>query len=487
LGNNKQIMKKSSLLLFAVIGFLIFPASVTGQGSVNEKFKNNDSDQQTGKKLETNPFYKNPYLLYPATNTDMLVIWQLDETTSCQLSWGTDNSYSSGTTSTEEYNSDHQHKYQIGNLTPGTHYYYKVSCNDNDFESDFIAGRNDQDSSFSFYAYGDTRSQPYEHDKVAEQILNEINNDPASQTFIVNSGDLVEDGDDEDDWSYQFFNVDYTNINKMLSKLPYISAVGNHEASGALFSKYFPYPMYEDPYNAYFSFDYANVHFIVIDQYTDYSSGSTQYDWIVEDLENTGKPWIFALFHEPGWSAGGHSNETAVQDILQPLFEQYGVSVVLNGHNHYYSRAVVNNVQHITTGGGGAPLYEADDDYPNIVKTDESYHFLKIDIIDDNSLTIHAIRQDGSLIESVNVNNTHTGINEIAHTGTIIVPGKNSILIHTTYNDITACVYDFSGKKVYQSSLQTGENEIKQLEKGAYIIQLYTPNQEIITKKFLIH
>ena len=432
-------------------------------------------------------YHKNPYLLYPASNNEMLVVWQLTDDYNCDISWGTDTNYNTGSSSTSEYNSDHQHKYQISGLTPGTKYYYKVSCEGSNFESDFFAGRNDSDTSFSFYAYGDTRSQPAEHDGVAEQILKEISNDPASQTFIVNSGDLVEDGDQESDWDDQFFSKQYTHINSMLSKLPYVSAVGNHEGSGTLFSKYFPYPMYSNSAGAYFSFDYANAHFIVIDQFTDYSSGSTQYNWIVDDLNNSNKPWKFALFHEPGWSAGGHSNETAVQDILQPLFEQYGVSVALNGHNHYYSRAVVNNVQHITTGGGGAPLYDADENYPNIVKTDESYHFLKITITDNNSLTIDAIRQDGSLIERVNVSNTQTSVKNIDTTDKIQINSfKNSLLINSIYENLTADIYDLSGRNIQHVNLNKGKNKITQLNKGIYIVQIKMPNQNLLVKKVLI-
>jgi len=109
--------------------------------------------------------------------------------------------------------------------------------------------------------------------------------------------------------------------------------------------------------DGYYSFDYGPVHITVIDQETDYLPGSQQYNWIVNDLSATDKLWKIAVFHKPGWSAGGgHSNSKNVQNYLQPLFEKYGVSFAICGHNHYYSRAVINGVQHITTGGGGMIL-----------------------------------------------------------------------------------------------------------------------------------
>ena len=75
------------------------------------------------------------------------------------------------------------------------------------------------------------------------------------------------------------------------------------------------------------------------------------------DLAASAKPWKFIVLHEPGWSAGGgHGNNTTVQNDIQPLAVQYGVAIVFGGHNHYYARANVSGVTHLTMGGGGAPL-----------------------------------------------------------------------------------------------------------------------------------
>ncbi len=431
-------------------------------------------------------FRKRPYILYPGTNTEMLLLWQLNENGTCEISWGEDNSYSDGTLSVSEYGTDKQFKIQLNNLNPGTKYYYKVSCEGEDTESSFVTGSNDTDTAFSFYAYGDTRSQPAEHDGVAEQISAKISDDTASQTFIVNSGDLVENGDDELDWDNQFFLPQYENINEMLSKLPYISAVGNHEGNGTLFSKYFPYPMYEAG-GAYFSFDYANAHFIVIDQYVDYSDGSTQYDWIVNDLENSDKAWKFAMFHEPGWSAGGHSNEADVQNILQPLFEQYDVSLVINGHNHYYSHALVNNIHHITTGGGGAPLYDPNPSYPNIIKTDKSYHFLKIDVKSDSLTTVSAIRQNGTIIETFDIDKTsNVSVKNNPDKNFKIYRKQNKIIIENGEDlNADADIYDISGKIILSKNIKHGRNTVYlKKQTGIFIIKI-SRNGKILTVKKL--
>ncbi len=437
-----------------------------------------------------NVFRKKPIVLYPGVNSEMLLAWQLNQTEVCQLDWGMDTNYSDGSYTSNEYGSSNQHKYQITNLLPGTKYYYRISCNGSVFENSFISGKNDSDTSFSFYAYGDTRSQPNKHDDVALQILNQILNDPDSQTFIVNSGDLVANGDIETDWDNQFFAQQYTNITEMVSRLPFLSAVGNHEGNGILFAKYFPYPMFPSPTDAYFSFDYANVHFVVIDQFTNYSVGSTQYNWIVNDLQNTTKPWKFALLHKPGWTAGAHPNDLNVQNILQPVFEQNGVSVVITGHNHYYARAIVNGIQHITTGGGGAPLYQVEQpNAENIVTTDISHHFLKINILNNNNLSIEAIRENGTIIETTNISNLNTtAVNQQVNYNLVnIYSDKNDVIINCKVKNLNAKIYDINGKIVSDKLLKLGKNKISVAITGIYIVKIKMPNNNILAEKVLLN
>ena len=82
---------------------------------------------------------KGPYLIYPNNNTQMTVLWQLDVTAGCTIAWGTDTTYSTGSAGTTEYGTDHQHKYNITGLTPGTKYYYRVTAGSNNWTGNFYA------------------------------------------------------------------------------------------------------------------------------------------------------------------------------------------------------------------------------------------------------------------------------------------------------------------------------------------------------------
>ncbi|MCX6309319.1 MAG: metallophosphoesterase [Bacteroidia bacterium] len=417
-------MKKLSILILSLlVSILSFSQTSNQEGT---KVRN--------VALVTN-FDKAPYILYTGKNTEMLILWQTLTTASCTIQWGTDETYSVGSQITTEYGAAHQHKITLTNLTPNTKYFYKVTSNGEIKKGSFMSGAVDAETAVSFYSYGDTRTYPAIHDAVAQKMMNEIKLDPKSQTLVLMNGDLVQYGSTETSWTSEFFDPQYTNIQELLANVPYLSTMGNHEGQGLLFGKYFPYPEYASG-RFYYSFDYGPVHFAVIDQYTDYSPGSAQYAWLENDLASSKKSWKMIMDHEPGWTAfpvsGGHGNNTIVQTYIQPLCLKYGVSFVFSGHDHYYSRANVNNVIHITTGGGGAPLYIPADGRENVVIYDKSNHFCKIEI-DKNALKLTARRSDGSVIEVFDyVKSTIPGI--------LISPSNATLTIGKT-QQLTAVIW----------------------------------------------
>ena len=106
---------------------------------------------------------------------------------------------------------------------------------------------------------------------------------------------------------------------------------------------------------AYYSFDYANVHFISLDSMgINRNSGATawlntntaMYAWLELDLAETLQEWIVMFWHHPPYTKGSH-NSDAEGDLIQirenflPLLESYGVDLVLCGHSHNYERSML--------------------------------------------------------------------------------------------------------------------------------------------------
>jgi hypothetical protein len=340
---------------------------------------------------------KGPYLIYPGNNTQMMVLWQLDAPRSHTLRWGRDATYSEGSTVPAAYG-DNQYSHTITGLAPGTKYYYEVEGVGG---GSFLAAPPDSAANVKFLAYGDTRTNPSIHDAVNAQMIATYTAYPAYQTFALLTGDWVANGDLEFDWTDQFFNRFEENTLEMQANLPINGCIGNHEQTGTIFQKYWPYP-YESG-NWYWSFDYGPAHIVTIDLRREGDSlGQTQKAWLEADLAGSAKEWKFLQFHAPVYSAGGHANNTLEQAYIQSLCERYKVAIVFAGHNHYYARAMVNGVAHVTTGGGGAPFYQPLPGQPNIVASGASNHFCKINI-EGKRLTLEAVSVDGAVIDTLTV------------------------------------------------------------------------------------
>jgi hypothetical protein len=321
---------------------------------------------------------KVPYLMFPGDPTTMQVLWQAQSTGPSTIEWGLDTNCSLGSAETAEYGTDHQHRYILTELPPDIQYFYRVVFDETTYSGNFHTPPPPATQRLKFLAYGDTRTDAATHNFVAGQMLQAIAADSEFQSVIVFVGDLTSNGDSEAIFDSEFFSPAFPKIRQLMAGIPYQACMGNHEDSGVLFTKYFPYPFVG---SRYWSFDYGPAHFVVVDQYESYAPGSAQYLWIQNDLETTTQPWRFVVLHAPGWSAGGgHGNNTSVQKYLQPLFVRHGVSIVFGGHNHYYARAVVDGVQHLTIGGGGAPLYTPVPGSPNIIASAKSHHFCRITI-----------------------------------------------------------------------------------------------------------
>ncbi len=93
----------------------------------------------------------------------------------------------------------------------------------------------------------------------------------------------------------------------------------------------------------FYSYDYNKVHFLVMSAKSVYYKGSEQYNFVLEDLkkasENENINWIVVSSYGPPYtSPSEHTAFKELREVYHPIFEQYGVDLVLSGHNHNYQR-----------------------------------------------------------------------------------------------------------------------------------------------------
>jgi purple acid phosphatase-like protein/calcineurin-like phosphoesterase family protein/pectate lyase-like protein/fibronectin type III domain protein len=96
---------------------------------------------------------------------------------------------------------------------------------------------------------------------------------------------------------------------------------------------------------AYYSFDYANIHFVVLDSVeTSRAPTRAMLTWLKNDLAATTQPWIIAYWHHSPYSKGLHdfNSEIRLREMHQnvlPILEEAGVDLVLSGHSASYERS----------------------------------------------------------------------------------------------------------------------------------------------------
>jgi len=348
-------------------------------------------------------FRKGPYLVYPGKNTAMTVMWQADATPGNSfIEWGPTTDYGNRSGPLKENGKgkhDHLFAYTITGLAPGTLYHYRVTVDAATETGSFRTGPPASARAVTFYAYGDTRSHPKDHDKVCAAILADMRKDPAHrQTLIVHVGDWALRAT-EDHWQREVFDRRLKNVRELMRLLPLAGCRGNHEnivGDYSVFDKYLPFA------KAGTHFDYGPVHFAFLTRDQVDRSHKRRYAAVERQMAaSAGKRWKIAVIHHPAYTAGtGHAPDRTVISGLVPLVVAHGYQVVISGHNHVYARAVKDGVTYITTGGGGAPLHKVRRKSSCVVRAESTLHFLRLDV-EGSTMTITAIREDGTVIESV--------------------------------------------------------------------------------------
>ena len=169
----------------------------------------------------------------------------------------------------------------------------------------------------------------YCNDETEDTIENIISIDPE---MIITTGDHVKDEKSAKCW------IQMSEPIKDKMKI----AIGNHDAE---FSKIYKQIIKNHNLKSpYYSHDFKNIHFISLSTEHPYEEGSKQYKFIKSDLKksstNSSIDWIIVHQHKPLYSTNADMEESErIKDTFLPLFEKYGVDLVISGHNQYYERS----------------------------------------------------------------------------------------------------------------------------------------------------
>ena len=260
---------------------------------------------------------------------------------------------------------------------------------------------------YRLIALGDVRSLPDVWHKVSERVFEE----EQDALFIIGTGDYPADGSKYHQWIEQFFRPG----RNLLGRLPIWPAIGNHErtrGSGDPREKesHF-FSLFELPGNErWYRVDYGYTTLLVVDSNTTMEPGEPQYEWLREELRAPRRRFTLVAFHHAPFTSGPHASleDDGTPDewpldhgrrFLVPLFEMYGVDLVLNGHDHLYERSYKDGVYYVVSGGGGAPLYRVnsvENPYQQVAVS--TNHYVTLDV-ESAAITLTAIDADGQIID----------------------------------------------------------------------------------------
>lgn len=318
-----------------------------------------------------------PYL-QNLTSTSVTIAWDLEAPGPGAVRWGPDASLSEKASSPM---SGDRHVVTLRGLEPATRYHYRVEGAD---AATFTTAP-EGPSAFTFAVCGDTRTGHDDHRAVLAEMLR------WGPAFILNTGDLVEDGASREDWD-TFWRI----VSPYANGTPYWPTLGNHDLPPEMYLAAFHLPGIE----RWYSFDHGDAHFVCLDSTSDLSSGSPQHLWLEGDLGASSSRWTFVWFHYPPYSSGKHGSHLDLRDALEPVFVRHNVTAVFNGHDHSYEHALhASGVHYFVTGGGGAPLYSVEgSDWT--VKSASVHHFIHVEVGKD-VVVVKAVDVDGEVVERV--------------------------------------------------------------------------------------
>lgn len=249
------------------------------------------------------------------------------------------------------------HRVIVNDLTPDTKYLYKIGdpslhmSEVGSFKTSSNTNRN-----ISFMHISDTQGTT-EADYNSFNTLLNVSTSNFNYDFISLTGDVVNNS-----WAghtpiMEQWEWALTDQFDILKDYPLMTVSGNHDAAGYDFSSRFTFESEEQSLESgiYYSYTYEGVYFLGLNTNdsldTEPGSGLSeeQMDFIRNDLElHKDAPWKIVMLHKGLFDGGSHSSNIAegkdydiehFRNELAPLFNEYGVDLVLQGHDHLYSKS----------------------------------------------------------------------------------------------------------------------------------------------------
>ena len=314
-------------------------------------------------------------------STSRTIMWQsdgseADAVVEYRLAGSTDSKILSATEKsfTDDGSTTYIHEATITGLTPNTKYEYRVGYG-SDRRSDWYSLETAGASEYDVLIYPDSQSGDYSG---WEQIVKDSAQRNPKTALYISMGDLVDNGEQAYQWRTWL-----NSIKPLSARIPLATTLGNHEMYTLDWKMREPYAYlnyFDVPSNGnetfngrYYSYDFGDVHYVVLDTMFYESNHEDNHDthhpdlydvqvqWLRQDLAANTKKWTVVLMHRDpfqyAFDRPGASRAVGFDDegvLFMPIFDEFNVDLVLSAHLHTYrNRGYVRNFERDASG----PLY----------------------------------------------------------------------------------------------------------------------------------
>ena len=327
------------------------------------------------------------------------------------------------------------HSITFKNLKPNNVYAYRVG--DGKIWSEWIQFRTAHATNepFSFLYVGDAQNYILE---LWSRLIREGYRKAPEARFIIHAGDLIDDAHNEDQWHEWFMAGGWIH-----RSLPSLAVPGNHEYRpfvqkdidesikrlSVQWNNQFTLPNngVRGIQETNYYLDYQGVRFVALNSNLMIEE---QAKWLEGVLKNNPNKWTVAVFHHPIFSASRGRDNVILRDNWKPLFDKYGVDLVLQGHDHTYTRGRVSpyeknllsgqNVKDVTgtvyvVSVSGAKMYQVKSGWQEYEalrdKVGNNKQLFQVISVDGNKLSYQSYTAVGELFDAFDLVKNKNGLN----------------------------------------------------------------------------
>src|SRR2546425_6379481 len=301
---------------------------------------------------------RGPYL-QTGSSSSVTVRWRTDVSTDSCVRYGT--SLSSLTGQTCVTTSTTEHIVKLSSLSANTQYYYSIGTSAGSIAGDstyffLTAPTTGTAKATRIWVLGDAGTASSQQRAVRDAYYN-FTGLRHTDLWLMLGDNAYSDGTDSEDQG-AVFDMYPT----MLRKSVLWPTFGNHNSHSADSSSQSG-PYYDtftlpksgeaggvaSGTEAYYSFNYANIHFVCLDSTdSNRSPSGAMLTWLKADLSANTQQWLIAYWHHPPYSKGSHDSDSEseleqMRQYANPILESHGVDLVLSGHSHAYERSYLLN------------------------------------------------------------------------------------------------------------------------------------------------